>query len=85
MMINIVSRVALITAWIIGVFFLVLTLIIFFGGGGPDAPRFMGFVTLFLGIFNFIVLFAINKMLLLLLDIKENTKYTKKLTTEGAK
>lgn len=63
------SLVFTISAWIIGLFFLVVTLVIFFGGGGPDTPKFMGIITLFIGIYNFLILFAIGKILSTLLRV----------------
>lgn len=68
-MIRLIAGISIVSAWVICIFFLALTFIILFGGGGPDSPRYMSIVTFFIGVYNFFILFALGKILYLQVEI----------------
>ncbi|MCM8812506.1 MAG: hypothetical protein NC924_01050 [Candidatus Omnitrophica bacterium] len=61
-------------AWISAAFFLIVSLVVFFGAGGPDTPRIAGIAFLLGGAFYFFFLFSVAETLRLLLHIAGTVK-----------
>ena len=57
-------------AWVSVAFGLISGIIIFIGGGAPDAPRVTGFLAILLGIIYFFISFTASGVIALLLDIR---------------
>ncbi|MFC1623723.1 hypothetical protein ACFL28_00165 [Candidatus Omnitrophota bacterium] len=57
-------------AWVSLAFGFISGVIIFIGGGGPDAPRATGFVAILLGMVYFFISFTASGVIALLLDIR---------------
>lgn len=64
------SKIFKVLAWIAGAVGIVSSLIIFIGGGAPDAPRATGFVGLLLGLAYFFIFTVASEVIALLLDIR---------------
>ena len=58
-----------ILAWLSLVIGIVSSVIIFIGGGTPDAPRTTGFIGILLGVVYFFVSFTVSEVITLLLDM----------------
>ena len=56
-------------AWVSGVVGIISAIVIFIGGGTPEAPRMTGFVGLLLGLVYFFIFFTGAEVITLLLDI----------------
>ena len=57
-------------AWVSGVIGIISAIVIFIGGGTPEAPRMTGFVGLLLGLVYFFVFFTAAEVVTLLLDVR---------------
>ena len=60
-------------AWISVAVGVVSSLIIFIGGGTPEAPRVTGFIGLLLSAVYFFVLMTISEVIALLLELRSKT------------
>lgn len=60
----------------LGIIFFVIILI---AGGTPETPRATSLLALALGVIYFLLLYTISEVLLLFLDIEENTRKTSQL------
>jgi membrane-bound acyltransferase YfiQ involved in biofilm formation len=56
-------------AWISAVFFLVVSVVVVFGAGGPDTPRAASIIFLVGGAIYFLILFTIAQALVLLVNM----------------
>lgn len=56
-------------AWISVALGIIAALVIFIGGGTPDAPRSTGFIGLLLGAIYFFIFFTASEVIAVLLDI----------------
>jgi len=66
---GIASTIFKVLAWVSVGLGIVSALVIFIGGGTPDAPRSTGFVGLLLGIIYFFVSFTVSEVITLLLSM----------------
>ena len=57
-------------AWVSGVIGIIAAIVIFIGGGTPEAPRTTGFVGLLLGLVYFFIFFTASEAIALLLDLR---------------
>ena len=57
-------------AWVSAVIGVVASIVIFIGGGTPEAPRTTGFIGLLLGLVYFFIFFTASEVITLLLEIK---------------
>jgi len=58
-------------AWISVAVGIVSALIIFIGGGTPEAPRVTGFIGLLLGLVYFFIFFMASSVITIILEIRE--------------
>lgn len=64
------SKIFQVLAWLSLVVGTVAGIVIFVGGGTPEAPRPMGFVGIALGIVYFFIFYVASEMIALLLEIR---------------
>jgi hypothetical protein len=64
------SKIFQVLAWVALVVGTVAGVVIFVGGGTPEAPRPMGFVGIALGIVYFFIFFVASEMIALLLEMR---------------
>ncbi len=57
-------------AWVSLVVGIIAGIVIFIGGGTPEAPRTTGFIGILLGIVYFFIFFTASEVIKLLLDIR---------------
>lgn len=57
-------------AWVSVVVGVISAIVIFIGGGTPEAPRITGFVGLLLGLVYFFIFFIASEVIALLLDVR---------------
>ena len=57
-------------AWLSGVIGIISAIVIFIGGGTPEAPRMTGFIGLLLGLVYFFIFFTAAEVIALLLDLR---------------
>ncbi len=65
------STIFKILAWASVVLGVISALVIFIGGGTPDAPRSTGFIGLLLGAIYYFIFFIASELIKLLLDMRE--------------
>ncbi|MBU4589886.1 MAG: hypothetical protein KKG01_03075 [Candidatus Omnitrophica bacterium] len=64
------ARIFKVLAWVSGVVGIISAIVIFIGGGTPDAPRATGFIGLLLGIVYFFIFFVTAEIITLLLELR---------------
>jgi hypothetical protein len=57
-------------AWLSVTIGVISAVIIFIGGGTPEAPRSAGFIGLLLGVVYYFIFFTVSEVIMLLLDIR---------------
>ena len=68
-----------ILAFVAGGVGLIFFVIILIAGGTPETPRATSLLALALGVIYFLLLYTISEVILLFLDIEENTRRTNQL------
>ena len=63
------STIFKVLSWVSVAVGVISAIVIFVGGGTPDAPRATGFIGLLLGIIYFFIFYTASEMIALLLDI----------------
>ena len=64
------SKIFKVLAWVAGAVGIISALVIFIGGGAPDASRATGFIGLLLGLVYFFIFTVAAEVIALLLDIR---------------
>lgn len=64
------SKIFKVLAWISVAVGVISAVVIFVGGGTPEAPRFTGFIGLLLGVVYFFIFYTTSGVIALLLDIR---------------
>ena len=63
------STIFKVLSWVSVAVGVISAIVIFVGGGTPDAPRSTGFIGLLLGVIYFFIFYTASEMIALLLDI----------------
>ena len=63
------SKIFKVLSWVSVVLGVISAIVIFVGGGTPDAPRLTGFIGLLLGVVYFFIFYTASEVIALLLDI----------------
>jgi hypothetical protein len=69
-----ISMVFKVFAWIAAGLGVVFCVIILVGGGTPEAPRATSLLALLLGFFYLIFFYMVSEVLIVLMDIEQNTR-----------
>ena len=71
---GIASKIFKVLAWISVALGVISSLVIFIGGGTPEAPRTTGLIGLLLGLVYFFIAFTASEVITLLLDLKNKVE-----------